>query len=132
MERRRATKPFPNEYRNQSEIRKATIMPTSGARKINSTVFNIGSGLTDKKPELAMAAPANPPMSVCDEEEGIPNHQVSRFQVMAAISPAKTTFSMVMPSTTSGLTVLATVLATPWSLKIKKAAKLKMAAHTTA
>jgi hypothetical protein len=26
-----------------------------------------------------------------------------------------------MPSTTSGFTVLATVLATPWSLKIKKA-----------
>ena len=33
---------------------------------------------------------------------------------------------------TSAFTVLAMVLATPWSLKMKKAAKLKTAAQTTA
>lgn len=38
-----------------------------------------------------MAAPANPPISVWDEEEGIPLHQVHRFQMMAAITPDKMT-----------------------------------------
>ena len=36
-----------------------------------------------------MAAPAKPPISVCEEEEGIPFHQVNRFQAMAAITPAR-------------------------------------------
>ena len=35
-----------------------------------------------------MAAPANPPIRVCEEEDGIPFHQVTRFQVIAAIIPA--------------------------------------------
>ena len=33
-----------------------------------------------------MAAPANPPIRVCEEEDGIPFHQVTRFQVIAAHS----------------------------------------------
>ena len=39
----------------------------------------------------AIAAPAKPPISVCEEEEGIPYHQVSKFQKMAAIKPEKIT-----------------------------------------
>ena len=35
-----------------------------------------------------MAAPAKPPIRVCEEEDGIPFHQVTRFQVIAAITPA--------------------------------------------
>ena len=39
----------------------------------------------------AIAAPAKPPIKVCEEEEGIPYHQVSKFQKMAAIKPEKIT-----------------------------------------
>jgi hypothetical protein len=38
-----------------------------------------------------MPAPAKPPISVCDELDGMPNHQVIRFQVIAATRPANTT-----------------------------------------
>ena len=40
------------------------------------------------KPVAIMAAPANPPISVCEDEDGIPFHHVIRFQVMAAMTPA--------------------------------------------
>ena len=39
----------------------------------------------------AIAAPAKPPIKVCEEEEGIPYHQVSKFQKIAAIKPEKIT-----------------------------------------
>ena len=39
----------------------------------------------------AIAAPAKPPISVCEEEEGIPYHQVSRFQEIAASKPENIT-----------------------------------------
>jgi hypothetical protein len=32
---------------------------------------------------------AKPPIKVWDELEGIPNHQVNKFQHIAAITPAK-------------------------------------------
>src|SRR4051812_43081886 len=111
METSRGKTPLRNEYINHSDIIKAMIIPTKGAKKINSTVLRIGSALMAPKPALATAAPANPPISVCDEDDGMPNHQVSRFQQMAAIRPEKTTFIMVTLLTTSGFTVLATVLA---------------------
>ena len=41
------------------------------------------------KPAWAIAAPANPPINVCEEEEGMPNHQVNKFQHIAAIKPDK-------------------------------------------
>src|SRR5579871_397061 len=39
---------------------------------------------------LAMPTPMTEPISVCELEEGKPNHQVPRFQIMAAVSSAKT------------------------------------------
>ena len=39
----------------------------------------------------AIAAPAKPPIRVCEEEDGIPYHHVSKFQNMAAIKPEKIT-----------------------------------------
>ena len=104
------------------------IIPKTGAININPAIRNIGVEFTELNPACAMAAPAKPPISVCEEEEGIPNHQVNKFQIMAATSPEKTTGKVIK----SVFTVLAIVLATPCSLKIKKAAKLKKAAHTTA
>ena len=61
-----------------------------GASKIKISVKLIPP-LSDQlmlpKPECAIAAPANPPISVCDEEDGIPYHHVNRFQQIAAILP---------------------------------------------
>jgi hypothetical protein len=62
-----------------------------------------------------MAAPANPPIKVCEEEEGIPYHQVKRFQKIAAMRPDKITGNVM----NSFITVLLMVFATAWSLKIK-------------
>src|ERR1700722_2563786 len=85
-----------------------------------------------RAPACASAAPIKPPNNVCDELDGMPNHQVRRFQQMAAIRPLKIT----RKSIKSLLTELAMVLPILNSLKtylaIKKAAKLKKAAQSTA
>ena len=79
--------------------------------------------LTTLKPECAIAAPANPPINVCEDEDGMPFHQVIKFQIIAAIIPDKITTKSIF----SVLAVLATVSATP-KPKTQKAKKLKKAA----
>jgi hypothetical protein len=69
-----------------------------GARKINAAILAITSTLGAAKPACAIAAPAKPPISVCDELEGIPNHQVKRFQKIAANKPAKITDRLIYSS----------------------------------
>ena len=71
---------------------------------------NTLSSFTTSTPANAMAAPTNPPINVCDELDGIPYHQVTTFQMIAASNPDKIT-TRVMPS---GFTDLETVSAT-WS-----------------
>src|SRR5687768_6403175 len=83
-------------------------------------------------PAWANAAPINPPSRVCDELEGIPNHQVSRFHVMAAIKPAKIT-SRVIKFSFTDLAIVLPILNSPIKyFDTKNAAKLKKAAHNTA
>ena len=80
---------------------------------------------------LITAAPANPPISVCDEDEGIPNHQVAKFHMIAATIPENMTGKVIYCS----ITAFETVLAIPKPLKylaMKNAIKLKAAAHNTA
>src|SRR4029453_10002078 len=116
-----------NSHRLASMRRNPSAIPNSGDRKMNRAVFSRLAAFRTLKPALATPAPANPPMSACDEEVGRPSHQVRRFQEMAPTSPAKTTAS----ETTAESTVLPTVLATAvWNTK--KAAKLKNAAQITA
>ena len=79
-----------------------------------------------------MAAPAKPPIRVCDDDEGIPFHQVNRLQTMAAITPARITGNVMYGSTTVFDTVLAIPKPPMTYLAIKKAKKLKNAAHITA
>jgi hypothetical protein len=94
----------------QSEIRNAIIIPISGARIMKLAIWMTGPEFTESKlPECAIAAPANPPINVCDEEDGMPRHQVKRFQMIAAIKPEKITSRVI----DSDFTVLAIVLATP-------------------
>lgn len=85
-----------------------------------------------------MAAPARPPINVCDDDDGKPISHVNKFHIMAARSPEKTTGRKLMPlfSRTSTITVFETVSATPNSpiiyLAMKNATKLKKADHNTA
>jgi hypothetical protein len=121
--------PFLNELRNHMEMKNAITIPIRGARKIKATITStVDTSMELNDPAWAIAAPAKPPISVCDELEGIPNHHVNKFHAMAAIRPETITVSVIY----SWCTVFEMVLATPWSLKIKKAAKLKNAAHSTA
>ena len=48
-------------------------------------------------PALATAAPTRPPISACDEDDGMPYHQVIRFHAMAPISAPNTTYWSTMP-----------------------------------
>ena len=56
---------------------------------MNAAIFRMILPCIAPKPLAMMAAPANPPISVCDDEEGIPFHHVKRFQMMAAMTPAR-------------------------------------------
>src|SRR4029453_7744978 len=114
-------------HKQASITRKPRASPSSGDSGMNRMVFSRLLASRTPKPPLATPAPAKPPMSACDEEVGSPSHQVRKFQAMAPTSPAKITASL----TTSGSTVLPTVLATAvW--KTRNATKLNTAAQMTA
>src|SRR2546422_8830009 len=68
---------------------------------------------TPCSPDAASAAPTRPPISACDELEGRPNHQVSRFQAIAPSNAASTVFVLIRSDATMSLpTVLATAVVT--------------------
>jgi len=109
------------------------IIPVTGATTIKIAVAPTTPPRTASQPNAATNAPANPPISVCDDEEGIPYHQVIKFQAIAESSPAKIIGSgLAEGCVNSSCTTLAMVFATLWSLKMKNATKLKNAAQTTA
>src|SRR6187402_1009967 len=86
----------------------------------------------DRAPACASAAPMKPPSKVWEELEGMPNHQVRRFQQMAAISPEKMT-SKLIKSLPTELAMVLPILNSPITyLEMKKAAKLNTAAQRTA
>ena len=111
---------------------KAITIPMNGARKIKAAILRMMLSWIASKPFAMMAAPAKPPISVWEEEDGIPFHQVIKFHAIAAITPDKIIGRVINSSTT----VLDTVLAIPnppiIHLAIKNATKLKNAAHITA
>src|SRR6266581_1466669 len=67
-------------------------------------------------------------MSACDEDVGSPNHQVSKSQAMAPISPANTTASV----SDCGFTTSVAMVAATLVPKMRNATKLKNAAQNTA
>lgn len=107
---------------------KEITMPSSGAIKMNATIFSTPAVITDPKPEFATAAPTRPPTRVCEELDGNPHHQVSRFQVIAAIRAAAITVRLI----TSGSTTPFPIVVATLSGKTVKAIKLKNAAIITA
>jgi hypothetical protein len=95
-------------------------MPTSG--------FTQPEGMSAPMPAFAIAAPANPPSSACDDELGRPKYHVIRFQTIAPINAASSTVgSMTSGRTRPLLIVFATAVPT-----VKAATKLKNAAQATA
>ena len=108
-------------------IKKAMNPPMKGAKKMNKITLIISAEAITPNPACATAAPANPPIKVCEELEGIPSHHVNKFQKVAANNPAKITHkSMALLST-----VFATVLPTLIS-NTQKASTLNDAAQITA
>src|SRR5512140_2680134 len=99
----------------------ARTRPSSGDRMIADEVLISPCAMITLQPALASAAPTSPPTSACDDDEGLPNHQVIRFQAMAPHSAPKiTALSTIAGSTIPEPTVFAT--ATP---KNRNAMKLK-------
>ena len=93
----------------------ATRKATSGATTAGiSTLPTRPSASTASSPAAATAEPTTPPISACEELEGSPNHQVTRFQAIAPISPAKTIVGVITAAST---TSLATVAATEIEMK---------------
>src|SRR6185436_7486026 len=106
----------------------AARKPPKGETKMNAAMVPIFDHPRMPRPPLAKPAPISPPTRACDELDGSPHHQVSRFQVMAPPSaPMITARSMAAGSTMPLPMVLATL-----GSKMAKARKLKAAAQTTA
>jgi hypothetical protein len=109
-------------------IAAAPKTPKSGARRDGIATFSIRPRhWTTSNPAAAIADPAIPPINAWLELDGRPRYQVSRFQVIAPTSPARSTSRVIA----SGWTIpFATVAAT---LKDTKApAKFRTAALATA
>ena len=79
-------------------------------------------------PALVTPAPTRPPISACELDDGMLPHQVIKSQKMAPISAPKITRASI---TSAEMMPTPTVRAT-CTPKIKKAMKLKNAAHSTA
>src|SRR5678815_1055798 len=61
--------------------------PMTGDMTINTRVFVHPEGMSDSQPALAIAAPAYPPTSACDELVGRPMYHVIRSHKMAPSRP---------------------------------------------
>ncbi len=87
---------------------KIAMTGESSAGKI--TLLTMPCHFTAEKPAAAMVEPITPPMSACDELDGIPRYQVATFQVIPPTNPAKTTVSVTSPVDTSPLAIVAATL----------------------
>ncbi len=63
--------------------------------------------ITPCAPTAAIVAPTMPPISACEELEGIPRSQVSRFQTMPPTRPANTSSSDTMLESIRPLAIVA-------------------------
>ena len=77
--------------RYTSQVPQAATRPAiSGAATAGMSTFWVTPPqFTPLRPRAAKPAPMRPPNKACEELEGIPNSQVSRFQRMPPIRPAK-------------------------------------------
>src|SRR5262245_15932182 len=107
---------------------KPSTRPMSGARTMKISVLVQPDAMIALHPALTTAAPANPPISACEELVGKPKYQVIKSHTIAPISAAKITVNVTMwMSTRPAPTVLATAVP-----KVNAAMKLNAAAQMTA
>ena len=59
---------------------------------MKSTVFQMPEAISELEPALAITAPTMPPISACDELDGMPQRQVTKFQTIAPIRAPNTTW----------------------------------------
>ena len=102
--------------------------PSSGEMTMKATVFQMPPATSASGPALATTAPAMPPISACDELDGMPHHQVMAFQAMAPMRAPNTTWWSTMPGSTMPLPMVAATLS--WKKAIART--LKKAANSTA
>jgi hypothetical protein len=65
--------------------------PSRGATRMNAATRMIPEPISASTPAFATVAPIRPPISACDELDGMPNDQVTRFQAIAPTSAPKIT-----------------------------------------
>src|SRR3954452_17882536 len=83
-------------------------MPSPATTKASTGATSAGIITLPTRPSQSIAlvpcaasiAPTMPPMSACEELDGSPARQVTRFQTIAPIRPAKTTVSVISPAST--------------------------------
>src|SRR5919202_1060838 len=105
-------------------VTNASVGATSAG---TTTLPSRPSPMTALDPCAANAEPTTPPISACEELDGRPKYQVMRFQLIAPISPAKTTVVVIESDSTMPLPTVAATLR-----EMKAPAKLRMAAIRTA
>src|SRR5581483_3940258 len=59
-----------------------------------TTLCTMPCHCTARPPDCESAAPINPPISACDDDDGRPSHHVSRFHTIAPSSAASTVFGL--------------------------------------
>ena len=72
----------------------------------SSTLPTRPANFTASAPAATQVAPIRPPINACDELEGSPTSQVSRFHTIAPTSPAKITVGVIFVSSTSPLEIV--------------------------
>jgi hypothetical protein len=58
-------------------------------------------------PAATNAAPTTPPINACEELDGSPKYQVTRFHAIAPISPPKTIIGVIRSASTIPLAIVA-------------------------
>src|SRR3954453_18217303 len=80
----------------------AITAATTGASTAGTTIlFSTASKWIAPAPPATQVAPIRPPKRACDELEGSPRHQVTRFHKIAPTSPANITPGLMSVSPTS-------------------------------
>ena len=85
------------------------------------------STVTASNPAATITAPTTPPISACEDEDGMPSLHVSRFHVIPPSSPAR----MIVVVIACGSTMSSAIVAATFS-EMKAPTKFNTAASPTA
>src|SRR4051794_4057043 len=102
----------PELIRSTSIVAAAATNPAmTGDSIAGSTTFDTTPcHWTPEAPADAIVAPTTPPINACEELDGTPRYQVSKFHVMPPTSPANTTVRVTRSVLTNPLAMVAATL----------------------